>query len=318
MKFNNSISILLALVLLLVYAGCNTGNLSTAGGSGDKVSLEVKLTPGMVYRQVSKTDQKITETIMGMKTVIHAVNAIYFKNEVLAVDAQGIAEIKCTYERVTMEMDNDMTGKKSYDSDKPDEGGTGLESTGFNGLVGRSITFKMDKRGMVTEVSGVDSLFASILASTGSKADGPAKGMTEKTLKATFGDEGMKSMMQAASIQYPDVLVAEGDTWGKQVESVSAMPMQMETTYKVDHIDADKVVLSYEGTIASDKEKALEFGPISMGVDLSGTTSGTAEISRKTGMILSSTSKNDISGSMTTMSMKLPMKMEQTITVTEY
>jgi hypothetical protein len=94
--------------------------------------------------------------------------------------------------------------------------------------------------------------------------------------------------------------------------------MKMDVNYKVDHIDVDKVVLSFEGTITSDKEKGLDLGIVSMQMDLSGKYNGTSEIDRKTGMVLTSTVKQDMDGSMSTMGMNIPMSIEQTITVSAY
>lgn len=310
-----SLAMLLALMLA---TGCTTGNnAGGATGSGDKVALEVKLAPGMTYKQVTKTEQSSVQTVMGMKTKTSSTTAIYFKNEVMAVDAQGVADIKCTYERVTMDADNGMAGKSSFDSDKP-EGEAPAQGLGYKAIIGRSINFKMDKRGTVVAVSGVDSLFDAVLASVGAKGSGPEVETMKKTLKGTFGDEGIKSMMQASSIMYPDVLVAEGDTWGKKISNMGMMPMMMDITYKVDHIDGEKVVLSFEGTVATDKEKGLDLGVVSMEMDLSGKYAGTSEISRKTGMVLNSTVNQDMSGSMSMMGMKIPMSIDQTITVAPY
>ncbi len=310
---------MVALMAVLLWAGCKTGGESGGGaGSSDKVSLEVRLTPGMVYKQVTKTEQSSEQSVMGMKTKTKSVTEIFLKNEVMSVDAEGTADVKCTYERVKMEADNGMAGKSSFDSDK--EGGEApMQAQGYTALVGRSISFKIDKRGTVVAVSGVDSLFDVVLGKVaGDNAGGPEMEVVKKTLKASFGDEGMKSMMQTSSIMYPEALVAEGDTWGKKISSMGAMPLKMDVTYKVDHIDGDKVVLSFEGTIGTDKEKGLDLGIVSMQMDLSGDYKGTSEISRKTGMVLSSTVTQDMSGKMGMMGMQIPMSIEQVITVNPY
>lgn len=315
MKTSKSILYCALFSAILFLAGCKTGTTS-GGGTGDKVSLEVHLEPGTIYKQVSKTDQTSEQSVMGMKTKTTSITETYFENEVLGVDAEGVVDIKCTYKRVKMTMDNGIAGKSSYDSDK-DSADVPMQGQAFQAMIGRSIGFKMDKRGTVIEVSGVDQLMDAAMGSAG-EMGGPEMEMMKKTLKATLGDEGMKSMMQAASIQYPDVLVAEGDTWGKQIGSMGVMPLKMDITYKVDLIDADKVVLSFEGTITSDKENALDLGIMQMEMDLSGKYSGTSEISRKTGMVISSTVNQDMDGSMKTMGMNIPMSIQQTITVNPY
>ena len=157
----------------------------TGGGSGDKVSLEMKLEKGAVYKQLTKTEQKFEQTMMGMKTKIASTTEIYLKNEVLNVDADGVAEIKCTYERVKMEMDNPMLGKRTFDSS--DSVSDALpEAIGYNGLVGKSIVFKLDKRGTVVSIQGVDSLFDDIMGSIDGADKGPEMDKMRQTLKGTF------------------------------------------------------------------------------------------------------------------------------------
>lgn len=314
----NLMALLASLVVLLMWS-CNPGSTSGGGGNGDKVQLEVKLTPGLVYQQVTKTDQISEQKVMGMTTKTVQVNEMYLKNEVLSVDGDGTASIRCTYDRVKVEMDNSMTGKMTFDSDKAKGDEVPMQYRSYMALVGKSIGFKMDKRGTVIEVSGVDSLFDSVLNSVGgSKMDGTEMATMKTALKATFGDEAMKTMMQSASIQYPDVLIAEGDTWGKQISSMGAMPLSMDVTYKVDHIDADKVVLSFEGKIKSDKDKALDLGLMEMSMDIEGDYKGTSEIERKTGLVLKSKVDQDMEGSMGAMGMNIPMSIQQKITVDRY
>ncbi|MFN8394484.1 MAG: DUF6263 family protein [Bacteroidia bacterium] len=99
---------------------------------------------------------------------------------------------------------------------------------------------------------------------------------------------------------------------------MGAMPLAMDVTYKVDHIDADKVVLSFEGTINTDKDKALDLGLVEMTMDLHGNYEGTSEIDRKNGLVLKSEVKQKLEGSMSTMGMNVPMSIDQTITVDRY
>lgn len=305
-----------ALMSLVFWTSCNQSS-TGGGGSGDKVQMEVKVTPGMVYKQVTKTAQTSEQKVMGMSTKTNQTTEIFLKNEVVSVSGEGVAQIRCTYERVKAEMENSMMGKMSYDSDKDLESAN-PQFASYKALIGKSIQFDMDKRGTVVAVSGVDSLFESILGSVGGEEGGETMEATKNALKATFGDDAMKSMMQSAAIQYPDVLVAEGDTWGKKISQMGAMPLAMDVTYKVDHIDADKVVLSFEGTITTDKDKALDLGLVQMTMDLHGNYEGTSEIDRKNGLVLKSEVKQKLEGSMSTMGMNVPMSIDQTITVDRY
>lgn len=306
------------LFLAFAWSSCTPGG---AGGgsaaSGDKISLQVNVQPGLIYKQVTKTVQNTEQKVMGISTKTSQVTEIFMKNEVLAVDAEGVADIRATYERVKTEQDNSMLGKTTFDSDKAPET-VPMESRSYMAMVGRSVNFKLNKHGTVVDVSGIDSLFDAILAATTGEASGIEMETMKKTLKMTFGDEGIKSMMQSASIQYPDVLIAEGDTWGKEIGTLANVPISIDVTYKVDHIDAEKVVLGFEGKIKTDKSKGMDLGIMKMDMDLKGDYSGTTEIDRATGLVLGSDIKQDMNGSVGTMGMNFPMTINQVVTVRRY
>ena len=316
----SKITLFSAIALMVVFwaSGCKTGGeTGSATGTGDKVAIEVKLAPGMVYKQLNKTVQNSEQSVMGMKTKTSSDTEIYLKNEVLTVDAQGTAEVRVTYERVKMDLDNGMAGKSSFDSDKVD-GEVPLQGKSYMSMVGKSITYKIDKHGTVVAVAGVDALMDGLMETIADEGKGPEMDIVKNTLKSTFGDDAMKSMMQSASIMYPEEPLAEGQTWQKKINQVGAMPLIMEVTYKVDHIDGEKVILSFEGTVTSDKTHGLDLGVASMTMDLTGDYDGTSEISRKTGLVLNSTVNQKMSGSMSMIGMKVPMSISQTITIAPY
>lgn len=309
-------------MVIFLASACKTGGESgSTTGSGDNVAIEMKLAPGMVYKQLNKTVQNSEQSVMGMKTKTSMDTEIYLKNEVLTVDAQGMAEVRVTYERVKMDMDNGMAGKNSFDSDKVQADGEGdvpMQGKSYMAMIGKSINYKIDKHGTIVAVSGVDALMDGVMASMGADGEGPEMEVVKKTLKSTFGDDAMKSMMQSASIMYPEEPLAEGATWNKKINQMGAMPLMMDVTYKVDHIDGEKVVLSFEGSVTSDKEHSLDLGVASMAMDLTGDYDGTSEISRKTGLVLNSTVNQKMNGSMSMMGMKIPMSIEQKITISPY
>jgi hypothetical protein len=315
MKSRIQFPIFLALFAVVLWAGCN--NSATSTGSGDKVTLERNVTIGQVYKQVTRTDQKIEQKMMGMAIKTSSVQEMYMRNEVIGLTPEGVATTKTTYERVKTETDNSQTGKSTFDSQNQ-TGEVPLQNKGMMALIGKSLEFDIDKRGTVLAVRGIDALMDAIMGSMGEAGAGPQMETMKSALKATFGDEAMKSMMQSGSIQFPDVLIAEGDTWGKQFGAMGSFPIKIDVTYKVDHIDGDKVVLSFEGNITSDKGKALDLGIVSMNMDLTGKYSGTSEVDRKTGLVLKSTIEQSMTGNMSTMGMTVPMNIDQTVTVGPY
>ena len=110
--------------------------------------------------------------------------------------------------------------------------------------------------------------------------------------------------------------LGEGDTWGAQTELSGEYPLEMEMTYEVEKVEADKVFLNVDGKISS-----VDGGEVAGGMgslEMEGTQGGTLEIDRKTGMVQRADFTQDVSGEVTTMGMSSPIKIDSKIIVEPY
>lgn len=300
---------LAALSLLLFLSSCNT----QGGGSGEKISLGLHLTKGQVFKQLNKTTQKITQKVMGMSTTINMVNEMYMTQEVLDVNAEGVADVQLTYSRIRSEQENSITGQQVFDSQDTALNADNPAFMGFKHLVGSGFAYSITPQGKVTSVRGVDSLFARILSNVGD--GGPEAETVKKTLQATFGDEAMKSMMEQMMGHLPPSQVAAGDTWGGEVKIAGAMAMTVANEYKLESIESDKAILSVTGEVKTDKGAGLDLGIASVEYNLEGTTDGTMEIDRKTGLPVVIKMTQKLKGSTKVGMMSVPMEIDQEIEV---
>jgi hypothetical protein len=303
-----------ALGLLVALSGCNT---QSSGGSGEKITLSLHLTKGQVFKQLNKTTQKISQKVMGMSTTVNMTNEMYLKQEVLDVNGEGIADVKITYERIRSEQENSMTGKMTYDSQDSVGNSDSPSFLGFSQLVGQGFEYSVNPQGKVTSVRGVDSLFERILSGVG-KGNGTEVTQVKNTLKATFGDDAMKSMMEQMMAHLPPSQVAAGDTWGGEVKIAGAMAMTVANEYKLESIEADKAIVSVTGEVRTEKGAGLDLGVMNVEYDLEGSTDGTMEIDRKTGLPLTVKMSQKLKGQTKMMGMTVPMEIDQVIEVKPY
>ena len=276
--------------------------------------MELKLKPGDVFRQRSKTTQEIEQKMMGMSTKISQTSETYVRQDVIAVSPEGVADLRLTYERMVSSTES-MMGKQTFDSQKDTVGDLPDFAVGMGGMVGSTFEYSLDRQGKVKELRGIDSLLNRIYSKAGIGEMGEE---IQKSMKSMFGDDAIKGMLQNMSAQYPASQIKVGDTWGGENSVGGQFGLVVAITYKLESIEADKLIVSTVGEISTNATGGIEIAGVKMDYKMTGSSDGTMEIDRKTGMPLNSKVTQHISGSMNTMGMNVPMKIDQTIEVMPY
>jgi len=298
--------------MALLVQSCNKGG--TESGNGEKVTLQLNLKQGDVFKLMTSTRQSIKQSVMGMATTIQQNNDMYLKQEVTKVNEKGDATLQVTYERIVSTTENAMTGKMTFDSDK-DTVGEGEMAAAYKPLIGATFSYTLDKQGKVLAVEGMDALMDKVLAGAGDELQSQTM---KKTFEQMFGEESMTSMMQGMNAIYPTTQIGVGDTWGAENTLGGGMGMVLKNTFKLENIEADKSVVSMTGEISTDASSGIEISGISVSYSLEGNSEGTMEIDRKSGMVLNSKTTQKIKGSVKTMGMNVPMEIDQTVEVKPY
>ena len=294
---------MLALLLVILFTGCSQQG-SQAAGSDEKVTLQLNPEAGQTFKLVQKMDQDISTKIMGMSQDMKQEMEFFLKYDVVAPSEESV-EMKITYARIKYKIESAMFGVMTdYDSDDPDGGGgnpmSKVMTESFSGLIGKSITAVMDRKGKITEIKGLDDLYDDI--------DGE--------LPPNLNAEGLEKTMQGMIAIFPDVQVGVGDTWGSQNDLSGQFPLIMTTTYKVENIDANTVYLNVEGEIET-TDDAVD--PDSGGkITMEGSQEGIMEVDRATGMVLKADYTQEITGEVEAGPVKAPMEIESRITIDSY
>lgn len=198
-----------------------------------RVELTWKLEPGteLVYRE---SQQFETELPQGMGTSSVRSESTQ-RWSVLEVDGDGNATVRLTTEQAQRNLDLPM-GATSVDS--ADQGGPGT-------LPDANYTVVLDPRGVVIEMSGLEEMREALRAQV---RDAPSLAM----LDGMFSDEALRSQWAQGSLALPTEPVVVGSTWDSAF--TSSIPgfgsMTVATSYRVESIDGDIVVLGSSGTMS--------------------------------------------------------------------
>lgn len=188
----------------------------------------------------------------------------------------SVKTVRTTYDNIKMEM-NAGTMNMSFDTGQPQKDSAidlqknpmGMMSNMFYAMKGKSFEMKINNRGEVISVTGLDELKNAIVNSIA--VDENVKQAMEQAFNSQFNEENIKNSFSQAFTIFPDKPVKVGDTWTKTMSMGGMMAADMNTTYKVKEIKADNVVLDVNSTV-------------SMGGN-NGTQTGTMQLNPETGLV---------------------------------
>ena len=123
--------------------------------------------------------------------------------------------------------------------------------------------------------------------------------------KISEAEEASMNNLGNAIIKLPEEEISVGSTWKTSTtQSVSEMEMTVEFTYTVTAITKKTVDLSFTGTILKNAD------------NITGTYNGTASINPNTGLVTKSSTKSNVSMTMSQQGMTFPVTMVSNTTVT--
>jgi hypothetical protein len=154
---------------------------------------------------------------------------------------------------------------------------------------------------------------------------GPQREMLRGMLDQTYDPEAMaQGAMETWQLAPPEP-VKPGDTWTATRRFETAMPLTVESTFKLLSMEDGVATIEEEATlVASGMPPALEAMPFSGEMNLSGTQTGVYTLDLGTGWLLTGNITQNLTGNMTMgggplpMEMSIPMEGTNTITLTGY
>lgn len=290
----------------------------TSDPEAKKYTLQLNLEEGQTYRLESTTDQEINQVIMGMENVVEQTMGFTYAYDVTSASSEAY-DISVTYDEILYRQ-SAQGMEVTYDS-RDEETDVPLQAQSFANLVGQSFEMTVTPAGSVTEVRGMDELIEAMIGEM--DMPGVSADQIRQQLKTQFSDESMQSSMEQTMAIYPDGPVKKGDSWTREMSISTVMTMQVVNTYTLDKVEGGKAYVSVEGTTSTgDEGNSTEMMGMSMTFNMEGTQSGSLVIDMETGMTITSTIDQTITGDvsatggqMGSQTLEFPMSIDSKSTV---
>jgi uncharacterized protein (UPF0297 family) len=263
----------LFLILTLTFLICSVAN---------AMELNINVHTGEKYSFHEVEQLNAVYTLYNREVEEKMMRDVKLYMEILSVDKNKNATIRYRFDSIK------ISGKFSgeiINFDSTEGSSSNLFADIFNSYIGKSFTAKIDKKGHVMELHGVNDILYSLLDSLPGYEQN--KEEARKIILKILSDNILKRKLKME--YYPDKNVDVGDTW----ESKDAETMKPATITKqrkiiderdgVLHIEINEVV----DTTASDLNNKIK---------LKGTVSGRVDIDKKNGLLQFGYGDGDIQG----------------------
>ena len=247
--------------------GCNSADKKTAS---DNVSLKFNLQKGKTY--LYSMQMNMENNMQGQK--MDTDMDFDYSLQILD-DKDSLKTIRTTYDRIAMKMDAGVM-KVDFDTNQPQKDSVvniqanpmTLMSNMFYAMKGKSFDMKVNSKGEVVQVTGLEEMKQTLI---NSMTDENLKGAMSQAFASQFNEDNIKNSFSQALNIFPDKPIKVGDTWNKKMSMGGMAAADMTTTYTVKDIKADNVVLDVKADINMAQAK--------------GAQTGTMHVSSETGLV---------------------------------
>jgi len=279
--------------------------------AADAVDLRLRLQPGDTYKLTMTTDKTINEWIQNLESISTSTTAMWLTMDVIAVDDDGTARVKLTFDRVatTSDEEDDVS---EYDSENPDED-LEFPLKIYQALVGQSFEVKLSPAGEVVKVLNADALqLAMATALSGGRSTFTIKTSSTKGMaSALFGTslrldpimlmdkKGLRRLAASLVFVRPGEPVATGHTWERDNDLPVDSAMNCDSTYKLASHQDGVAMVEIEGTLEHDPgsrsgKPVITFANTTTSME--GTRSGVLKLDEESGVVTSARITDTIKG----------------------
>ena len=262
-----------------------------------KIKLRINLKEGAQYEMRSLTDQKISQTIMGMSNDITQKIEMGMSVTVKGADKNKDVEVGYVYDEVNYYQKTQL-GEINYESKTADLSDIKPGAVGFAALIGESFTLKMTELGKIIESKGLENVGDNALELL--KINDPAQ---REKLKKEFADNLSPEKLAAnlsATAPFPEKAIEVGSTWEHDAKMDNGYPLSIHSVYTVKSISSKTVELSVSSKINSiETDAPTKINGMEMMYKLSGTQNGIQIIDRDSGWTNETKLTQNISGTVT-------------------
>lgn len=271
---------------------------ATASVWAQKVDMKYDLQVGNEYTMTQNINMLISQDVMGMSTDMTNDMKYVMSYKVKSFDG-SVYDIEVAYKSLATESYSPY-GSSKVDSESE---GDDVMSRMFRNLKDSSFGLKMDIKGEVTEVYGLDAMIEKLSSDPSFSAQ--EKALVREQFKASFGEESFRQSM-SMSTALPKNPVAVGDKWDTTTRVMNnGIEMIINTKYEYAGISDGMWVIKGTSTIATPAGAKMSTQGMDMDLNFKGTMTSEMKYNTKTGWISTGNTTQDVNG---TMSMDVPMQ----------
>ncbi|MCX2431731.1 DUF6263 family protein [Pedobacter sp. GR22-10] len=264
--------------------------ISITAGAQKKYVLRQNFPIGKKYDFTLISDQVINQKMAGHSISLSQNIGTDYLFDIRNGEGQE-KNIEVTYKRIFMKSKG-MGNQMEMDSEDADT----TKENSFRGLKDATFQMVMLPNGTLKSVTGTEQMVNTMVEKM--KADTLMKTKIKASLSQQFNAEGMKQTLESSLKIYPDQPVKIGDSWTVDTRMQLNMPVETITRYTLKDVKDNIAFLNINGTLVS-KGSFKSMGN-TIDTDLTGTNVGDAELDIKTGLILKSHLRMELTGKMQT------------------
>jgi len=287
---------------------------------GQKIKLELNLTPGKSYTQCimayssgkqPQNDPKKSDSSQHQDTESYS-RIIYS----VVNQANSYYELKARYDSLTWLTStqysyNEITSgnkkkdppplsalqaiKKSIVNDKKYNDYTSV----LRELLKKTFSVKMSRTGRIIEVKNIDSLINDIIDKN-QYLTSNSKEVTKRELITIFGDSALKGRLIIYNPVFADSVISKGEKWQGNSTFGSKSSANALTTYELlDISDKECLISATSKVVTPNKELLIEKDGLKLKTDLEGTVTYNFKIDRSSGWVKRSKIEQYLKGTIT-------------------
>ena len=255
-----------------------------------QIDLKLNLETGKVYKQNIVSTNKMAQEMSGMNFTIdmNALNHMSFK--VLDIENDEY-RLEVKFDSTRMDIKSPFSSITAS-SGKPEA--KDYLSLYLQKYTEKAFIIRMTKYGQVTQMENFDEQIKSILDDLSNVDPGPMSQMKSQ-LEQSYGKEAFKNNIVTQMSYFPAKKVGIGEKWIDNAVMNTGVPVNNITEYELTGFDSNTATLNGISTYSiSDGKGIMEINGEKMNMEVSGKGTYEIKIDRKSGWIIESKLKNEI------------------------
>ncbi len=274
-------------ILILLLVPFLSGSVLNA----QKTELRYRLEPGMTFTMETSFQTTMVQKVMGIDQEIMMNMQIGLLGNVKNF-GNGVYTVVYQYQRLRINTTSTMFAVE-IDTEGPDNPGNNMMRV----LIGKPFMVKMDDRGMIRDVQGLDRIIAGIDSIGG--IDENTRTSWKTSLEESFGKETFIQNMEQASVLYPEKPVATGDSWQYDFSTTSSnIELHLRNTATLIESGKNTALIRVNSNISTPENDSITLGGNRGSVTMTGNQIAEISIDPSTGLIRESNVSQDIRGNL--------------------